>query len=433
MTLLLFTGCYAQAADEPALPAEIDQGEKLPPAAPDTAVSTDESRDPAPLEPRGTPDETPLPVMKPAPPTEPAVVQLEPREERASFQILGVRIRPGTTRRVAWSASQSFAGMPVSTPVLVAHGTSPGPVLCLTAAIHGDELNGIEIVRQVFFEIQPTELSGTVVGVPIVNLHGFYRGSRYLPDRSDLNRFFPGDANGNAGSRIAHSFFQKVIRHCDLLVDLHTGSFFRTNLVQLRADLKHPDVLEFIKDFGAITVLQSDGEHGTLRRAASEAGIPAVTLEAGEPHRLQQEEVALGVKALKSLLRNRQMIHSYAFWRGPQPVFYESVWVRTSSGGILMSAVALGDRVSLGDTLGTVTDPITNMRTVIESPVAGRILGMAVNQVVMPGFAAYRVGVETVAVENIPDTFDEVSSDQHEEPAPPLGGDGPVEVEERPE
>lgn len=326
---------------------------------------------------------------------ESATTAVEPEPEPpAPFEMLGSEVAPGETRRLSWVASESFSGISVPTPVLVSHGTKTGPTLCLTAAIHGDELNGIEMVRRVLYGLDPENLTGTVIGVPIVNLFGFRRSSRYLPDRRDLNRYFPGDARGSSASRIAHAFFESVISHCDFLVDLHTGSFHRTNLPQLRADLSHPEVLKLTQGFGATAVLRSEGQVGTLRRAATDAGIPAVTLEAGEPTRFQPDEVAHGVKGIRTLLNKLGMLKRVSLWGDPQPVYYSSEWVRADSGGILFSRVNLGDEVEKGQVLGTVTDPITNHRTAIHAPVRGRILGMALNQVVIPGFASFRIGIE---------------------------------------
>jgi predicted deacylase len=316
-------------------------------------------------------------------------------KKHGPFVMLGAEVAPGTSTRLAWSPNHSFEGIAVATPVLVVNGTKPGPVLCLTAAVHGDELNGIEIVRRVLYNLDAAKLSGTVVGVPIVNLQGFRRGSRYLPDRRDLNRFFPGDPKGSSAARIAYSFFHQVIDHCDALVDLHTGSFYRTNLPQLRADLRDPEVLELSQGFDGTVVLQSEGTVGTLRQAAVAAGIPAVTLEAGEPLRLQENEVNHGVKTIQSLLGKMHMIKKTSFWGTPEPVYYQSVWVRADEGGILFSEVDLGERVKEKEILGTVTDPITNIRTEILSPYQGRVLGMALNQVVMPGFAAFRIGIQS--------------------------------------
>ena len=307
--------------------------------------------------------------------------------------LLGVEVPPATTTRLNWTPSKSFAGMAVDTPVLVANGAFDGPTLCLTAAIHGDELNGIEMVRRVLYDVDPAKLHGMVVGVPIVNLLGFSRNSRYLPDRRDLNRYFPGNERGSVASRLAHAFFTDVIKHCNALVDLHTGSFYRTNITQLRADMSKPTVAEFADLFGDIPVLNTGGNGSSLRAAAVRAGIPAVTLEAGEPMRMQVEVVEEGVKAINTLLEKNGMYPSFSLWAKPSPAFYRSAWVRANSSGILFSKVELGGKVKKGDILGQVINPISNEKRDIVSAYEGRVLGMALDQFVLPGFAAYHIGI----------------------------------------
>ncbi|MDH5455005.1 MAG: succinylglutamate desuccinylase/aspartoacylase family protein [Gammaproteobacteria bacterium] len=318
--------------------------------------------------------------------------------------ILGREIAPGSAQRLAWSATELFEGVPVSTPVLAVNGKLPGPTLCLTAAVHGDELNGIEIVRRVLHDIDPDKLSGAVIGVPIVNVQGFRRGSRYLPDRRDLNRYFPGNPNGSAAARIAHALFKDIIAHCDALVDLHTGSFERANLPQIRADLRNPDVVTLTLGFGSMVVLHSQPTVGTLRHAATMAGIPAVTVEAGGPAQLELVEVKHGVNGIETLLSTLGMVKKSRFWGDPEPVYYRSSWVRADNGGILLADVSLGSSIRKGDLLGTITDPMSNMRTELRSPYSGRIIGLARNQVVMPGFAAFHVGIQ--AEEVMPDEAD---------------------------
>jgi len=312
--------------------------------------------------------------------------------------LLDTEIPPGSAQRLSWAATELFEGVPVSTPVLVVNGELPGPILCLTAAVHGDELNGIEMVRRVLHDINPGKLSGAIIGVPIVNVQGFRRGSRYLPDRRDLNRYFPGNPKGSAAARIAHSLFTDVIAHCDALVDLHTGSFERANLPQIRADLRNPDVVTLTLGFGSMVVLHSEPTVGTLRHAATMAGIPAVTVEAGGPSQLELAEVKDGVKGIETLLTTLGMIRKLRLWGDPEPVYYRSSWVRADNGGILLADVSLGSTVRKGDLLGTITDPMNNARTELYSPYSGRIIGMARNQVVMPGFAAFHVGIQADVV-----------------------------------
>jgi predicted deacylase len=307
--------------------------------------------------------------------------------------LLGYDIPPATSTRLVWKPSRSFSGMAVDTPVLVVNGANAGPTLCLTAAIHGDELNGIEMIRRVMYNLNPDRLRGMVVGVPIVNLLGFSRNSRYLPDRRDLNRYFPGNATGSVASRLANAFFKDVIRHCNALIDLHTGSFYRTNIPQLRADMSNPMVADFVELFGDIAVLNSSGNGSSLRAAAVRAGIPTVTIEAGEPMRMQRDMVQVGVNAITTLMAKNGMYPKRGPWLKPKPAFFRSAWVRANASGILFSSIELGEEVKKGQVLGEVNNPISNEQTEIVSPYKGRVLGMALDQFVMPGFALYHIGI----------------------------------------
>jgi predicted deacylase len=311
------------------------------------------------------------------------------------LQLLGEQIESGSRHELRWASSQSFDGAVVTTPVIVLHGVKPGPRLCMTAAIHGDELNGIEIIRRITNEVDVAELAGTVIAVPIVNYLGYSRASRYLPDRRDLNRFFPGSRTGSAASRIAYSFFNDIARHCHALVDFHTGSFDRSNLPQVRGDVRKAAVLAFTREFGATAVLHSPGSNGMLRRALTDVGIPAITFEVGSPMRLEPSEIDFGVQAMHTLMHKMGMTRSFRMWAEPQALFYAAKWVRVDSGGMLFSEVKLGDRVRAGQRLGKVIDPIQNLERAVVSPVRGKVLGMALNQIVLPGFAAYHLGVET--------------------------------------
>lgn len=325
----------------------------------------------------------------------PSATAIKEKLEREKLVILGAEVAPSTSTRLAWSPQVSISGLALPAPVLVINGANPGPTLCLTAAIHGDELNGIEVVRRVMYDISPEEFNGTLIGIPIVNLQGFQRGSRYLSDRRDLNRYFPGEANGSLASRIANSLFTEVIRHCEYLIDLHTGSLRRTNLPQIRANMSNPKVANFVEGFDKIAIVHHSGNQGMLRTAANNAGIIAVTMELGESLRIQENQIAAGTHSVNSLLDKFGMYPRVFIWGDPKPAYYQSTWIRVESGGILFSKMGLGDNVSVGDVLGIVTDPITNQSANLAAPIKGHIIGMAVNQVVMPGFAAYHIGIES--------------------------------------
>lgn len=348
-----------------------------------------------------------MPPTDPTPATSPPAAEVPVPENTAEvattpvFKLLEKSITPGTTRTLYWTPSSALDSLETPVPVQIVHGRNPGPVLCLTAAVHGDELNGIEIVRQIMQNLDAEDLNGTVIGVPIVNLDGFRRASRYVSDRRDLNRHFPGSRSGSLASRIAYSFFQNVVTHCQYLVDVHTGSFHRTNLPQLRAHLKLPAIVEFTKGFGGIVVVQEKGEFGTLRRAAQDQGIIAVTLETGGPLHLEKDAVDWGVKGIENLLHSLDMQTTLRLWTTPQPIYYKTKWVRAEQGGLLFSEVELNNVVKKGQLMGRVIDPITNTSSDIIAPNNGRVVGMAFDQVVSPGFAAYHLGIEAPAQELI--------------------------------
>lgn len=302
----------------------------------------------------------------------------EPEDEATGelitpFQMLDRFVLPGTRQRLSWRPPDGIGRGELPSPITVIHGAKPGPVLCLIAGIHGDELNGIEVARRIGDEVDATRLNGTLVVAPIVNVFGFTRNNRYLPDRRDLNRHFPGSRSGSIASRLAHGFFNDVVRRCDALVDFHTGSFQRSNLPQIRADLTNPDVLEFTRGFGNTLVLHSPGSRGMLRLAAVGTGIPAVTFEVGAPHFLEEQHIAPAADAIRSLMHRMGLLASEAHaGEAPvTPIYQDSSWVRTNAGGFLFSEVQLGQQVKPGERLGHVVDPITSRRSEILAPFPG--------------------------------------------------------------
>jgi hypothetical protein len=364
-----------------------------------------------------------------ATPTPPAAPEsAEPPPGVPPFEIFGHSVPAGQRRQLDWLVSESFVGTALPVPIQVIHGGTPGRTLCLTAGIHGDELNGVEIVRRAATAMPTEELRGTVIAAPIVNLHGFQRSSRYMPDRRDLNRFFPGRPTGSSASRIAHAFFGSVVARCDALVDFHTGSFHRTNLPHVRADLQRPDVAELALAFGEEIVMHGVGAPGTLRRAAADAGIPAITYEVGEPMQLREEEIARGTQRVHTLLGRLGMLAEQDELERMPEVYVRSRWVRVEDGGLMLAEVEVGDRVRSGDVLATVTNPISSHVKVLRSPHDGRVIGRAVNQVVIPGFAAFHIGL-ALPPETPPEAAPAIADDPEE-----LVEDMPApEAEDRPE
>jgi predicted deacylase len=200
---------------------------------------------------------------------------------RESFGIGGVRIRAGTVRALELPITRLVTGADVTLPVRVVHGREDGPSVWIDAAIHGDEVAGVEVVRQVMAGLDPKTFRGTLVAVPIVNVLGFMTGDRYLPDRRDLNRSFPGSARGSLAGRIAHLFMREIVAGCEVGIDLHTGSDRRSNLPQVRADLDDPRTRELAAAFGAPVMLHAKIRDGSLRHAAREQGAMCCSTRAG--------------------------------------------------------------------------------------------------------------------------------------------------------
>jgi predicted deacylase len=320
----------------------------------------------------------------------------EPEPAWSPFVVAGTSVAPGETARIFVDVARTIGGRSrtLDTLVVVTRGARPGPTLCLTAGIHGDELNGVEIAHQIYAGTSASTLAGTLIAVPAVNTQGLRSGNRYLPDRRDLNRAFPGSPKGSLASRIAHALYQGVIRHCHALIDLHTGSANRTNLPQIRTDLESPPALALARSFGVGVVLHGRGPRGSLRRAVLDAGLPAVIYEAGEPLRFEEAEIARGVEGVSNVMSDLGMIQGKPR-RHPSQVYRKTSWLRAGDAiGVFLTPRKPGDQVRAGDVLGSVTDPVSEESATIVAPRDGRIIGMAVPQLVLPGYGLFHLGFD---------------------------------------
>jgi len=312
------------------------------------------------------------------------------------IQIADQEIWPGQTLRFPWGGETSFESAYLDAPVFVARGANHGPTLCITAGIHGDEINGTEIARRAFSWIDPAALSGTVIVFPMVNAAGVRTGNRYMQDRRDLNREFPGRSDGSVTAIVANSIFTLITRNCNYLIDLHTGSFSRSNYPQVRVTGRNPRALELARHFGVGIVMISDGPKGSLRREASDAGIPSLIYEAGEPSRFDLEQIAAGVRGIESLMAYLKMSEGGLQPKTPESRIYSrTTWVRvpTGSGGYFFPVAALGQVVKKGEQVGTIVDPLTDRQTNIVATENGEVLGMAAAQIVLSGYALVHLGV----------------------------------------
>jgi predicted deacylase len=312
------------------------------------------------------------------------------------LEVAGRTVAPGETLRTFVDVAGAFGGRnrTLDTFLVVTRGARPGPTLCIVGGIHGDELNGVEIAHRVYAGTPGGELAGTLMALPAVNLQGIRSGQRYLPDGRDLNRAFPGSANGSLASRIAHSLHQGVIRHCEVLIDLHPGSGGRTNLPQIRTDLESPRALKLARSFGVGVILAGEGPTGSLRRTVLDTGVPAVIYEVGQPHRFEETEIAQGVTGVRNVMIDLGMLAGQPSRQVPE-VYRRTTWVRSGDAtGVFLVARQLGDSVRKGDVLGTVTDPITEASSDILAPRDGRIIGMTLPQMVLPGYALFHLGYD---------------------------------------
>ena len=311
---------------------------------------------------------------------------------RESFAIGSVRIRPGTTRNLELPITRLVTGADVSLPVRVVHGREDGPTIWISAAIHGDEVVGIEVIRQVLAGLDAKSFRGTVVAVPIVNVLGFMAGDRYLPDRRDLNRSFPGSARGSLAGRIAHLFMTEVVAKCEVGLDLHSGSDRRSNLPQIRADLDDPLTRELAAAFAAPVMMHARIRDGSLRHAARDQGAKVLLYEAGEVLRMDRYAIDAGVAGVRRVLAAMGMTDPVD--EPPPPPSRESrssSWVRARWTGIVHLDAELGQEVAEGERLGALHDSFGKTLRIVRANRAGIVIGRTEQPLVNSGDALVHI------------------------------------------
>ena len=312
---------------------------------------------------------------------------------RSAFEIAGEQIAPGGRRTVHLPVSTLPDHTPVNLSVEVIHGKRNGPVMFVSAAVHGDEVIGVEIVRRLLRAPQLASLRGTLLVVPIVNAFGFLNRSRYLPDRRDLNRCFPGHLSGSLGARLAHIFLNEVVLRCNFGIDLHSAAIHRTNLPQVRVSPDDPVTQGMAQVFGAPVVLTSALRDGSLRAVAAERGTPVLLYEAGEGLRFDEMAVRAGLAGILRVMRAQDMLPAKGISpaRHPPHVCTSSTWLRAPTGGLLRTFRAEGDHVAEGDVLATVSDPFGAEETDLTAPTKGILIGRAILPVVNEGDAVFHL------------------------------------------
>lgn len=308
--------------------------------------------------------------------------------------INGFTVEPGTSTTLELPAGRLYTHAPMSIPVHVVCGKQAGPRLFISAAIHGDEINGVEIIRRLLKLPVMKRLKGTLMAVPIVNVHGFISHSRYLPDRRDLNRSFPGSEKGSLAARLAYLFMQEIVAQSTHGIDLHTGAIHRDNLPQIRANLDDEETANLASAFDVPVMISSTLRDGSLREAAAEYGIPMLLYEAGEALRFDEVSIRAGVNGIVKVMRLLGMLPNLSRSRKKkyEPIIARSsFWIRAPDSGILRSMVPLGGRVAKGSLLGMVSDPFGEREEHITSPYSGIVIGRINIPLVNEGDALFHI------------------------------------------
>ncbi len=305
------------------------------------------------------------------------------------FTYNGGRVEPGETQNIRYGISETYLADPIRIPVTIINGEKSGPTVFLSAAAHGDELNGIEVVREVAHEWNLSELAGTLVCLPILNVPGFLNQQRYLPiyDR-DLNRSFPGKEGSTSANRMAHRIYTNFISPCDFGLDFHTSTRGRTNMLHVRANMDDDDVYRLARAFGSNVIIDGEGPDGTLRGEATADGIPTITVEMGEAHRFQRSLIDEALEGVMSVLAEYEMLeYTSVRWPGWRTIIddNEKTWVRADVGGIVEMLHGPGELVREGESICTISNPFKTESTVTKAPFTGLLVGSLENPVVYPG------------------------------------------------
>jgi len=286
-------------------------------------------------------------------------------------------VKPGQRSNISLPVTDLYTSTSLSMPLQVICGRRDGPVLFVSAAIHGDELNGVEIVRRLLRLKALRSIRGTLIAVPIVNVHGFLNQSRYLPDRRDLNRSFPGSPKGSIAARLANTFYTQIVSKADYGIDLHTGAINRSNLPQIRGNFDDQKTLELANCFGVPVIINANIRDNSLRASVAETGMPVLIYEAGEALRFDEISIRAGLRGILNVMRFIGMLPTkQAVKRHVKPVLARSTsWVRAPASGIVNTNVQLGSSVSKGQRLATISDPLGDSSDILVAPFDGIIIG----------------------------------------------------------
>ena len=327
---------------------------------------------------------------------------------REPITIGDVTVRVGGRTAIDLHIPHLYTHNEMTLPVYVVHARKPGPVLLLSGAIHGDEINSVEIIRRVLNLRALNRLRGTLIAVPVVNIFGFINQSRYLPDRRDLNRSFPGSETGSLAGRMAHLFLTEVVSRCTHAIDIHTAAIHRDNLPQVRAVLDDEETERMARAFMSPVIVNTRIVPGSLREAAEELNISIIVYEAGEALRFDEVSIRAGVRGIISVMRELGMLPKLKSpGKQTNPLVARSTtWIRAPQSGILRVIKPLGATVEKGDLLGIIADPFGEQEESIISPDAGIIIGRTNIPLLNEGEALFHLA-RFESVEEIAEHFEE--------------------------
>lgn len=309
-----------------------------------------------------------------------------------SLENLDQLVAPGADQSFRLTISESYSGVMIQIPIFVRRGASPGPSAFITAALHGNEINGTGAITHVIRDPPFRLLRGRLVMVPVVNVHGFETYSRYLPDRRDLNRSFPGSAQGSLAARMAHRVFQEIVKRCDFGIDLHTAAVRRTNFPNVRGDFNIPEIKKLGVAFGCQWMINSHGPLGSLRREATRQGVPTIILEAGEVWKVEPRVVAVAMRGIRNVLASQNMTDEAPEPTPMQQVIEKTRWVRAERGGFLEFHVAPGEVVRCDQPLATNNSLFGAERNVLYAPCDAVVIGMTTLPAASPGEPVIHLG-----------------------------------------
>ncbi len=322
-------------------------------------------------------------------------MQLQTKKQVPIIKTLNVADVPkGTISRYWLDLVTDGMGQPVQIPIIVARGRQEGQVLGLTAAVHGNELNGIPVIQRIFKEIDINELKGTIVGIPVVNVPSFHRKRRRFIDGTDLNHIMPGKANGTVSQVYAFRIVNRIINQFDYLIDLHTASFGRINSYYIRADMEDPVVKKMAELQNAQIIVHNPPSDGTLRGTADELGIPAITLEVGNPNTFQKGLIRDGLTGIHNVLGYLGMIHCEIDEGDNETVLCKkSYWIYTDTGGILSVYPKVTEFVKKGQVIASMRNIFGDLKQEYVAPEDGIVIGKSVSPVNQTGGRILHLGI----------------------------------------